>query len=78
MLESTVHNRAVALGAARERLRLQRANLLTLLEARFPGEVPEKYLTIIRKQESFDLLDSWFHVAAYAKQAADFLAEMRK
>ena len=78
MLESTVHYRTVALGEARGRLRNQRANLLTLLERRFPGEVPEEYLTIIRKQESFDLLHRWFQVAIDAKTAADFLAEMRK
>ena len=78
MLESTVHNRTVALGEARGRLRLMRSVLLKVLQGRFPGEVPEEYLTIIRKQESFDLLHRWFEVAVSATTAADFLAEMRK
>jgi hypothetical protein len=78
MTESTVHNRTLALGEAKGRLSVQRANLLTLLDARFPGGVPEEYLAVIREQESFPLLEHWFQVAAYAKTVEDFLAEMRK
>jgi hypothetical protein len=68
----------LALGEARGQLRVIRSALLTLLEGRFHGEVPEEYLGIIRQQESFDLLERWFQIAIYAKHSADVLAEMRK
>ena len=55
----------------------ERADLLAVLESKYAGQVPEEYLEIIRKQETFSLLETWFKAALARDKVADFLAEMR-
>jgi len=78
MTESTVHNRAVELGASRERIRIKRADLIAVLNSKFSEQIPEDYLNIIRQQESFALLETWFQAALDVSTATNFLEVMRK
>ena len=55
-----------------------RRHLLAVVTAKFPGEVPEEYLGVIRQQESSAMLETWFQAALSAKTAAEFIAQMRK
>jgi hypothetical protein len=76
--ESTLGNRMIAIGEAKERVRLQRENLLRVVTTLYRDAVPEDYLNLIRTQESYQVLDSWFQAALDAGNVEAFLAVMRQ
>jgi len=61
-----------------ERLRLKREDTLFVLRKRFPGAIPEDYLDLIAKQESVQVLQTWFKSAIDAASSEAFIAVMRR
>lgn len=71
--ESQVVNEWISQGLAEGRLEQQRRDLLRLLRGRFPGSVPEDIVTLIRRQDSLEILEEWFDAAINATTFEQFL-----
>jgi hypothetical protein len=54
----------------------RRANVLTVLRARFPDPVPESVRVAIQEANDPTTLERWFHVALTANSLDEFFAAM--
>jgi hypothetical protein len=72
--ESPLVNRWIHAGV----LANQRTNLLTVLEARFPGSVSPEVRETVQQNESLDLLEEWLIAAARVGTRDEFLAVLRR
>jgi hypothetical protein len=77
MTESQVVNEWISQGEARGKLANQRQNLVEILEARFPGAVPNDVVRLIPGQESMEVLHDWFKAAVRAYSFEQFLAVLK-
>jgi hypothetical protein len=78
MTESEVVNEWIRIGMARGRLKVERQNLLDVLEARFPGAAPRDLVHQIQQQRNADLLHDWFTAAFRVSTSEQFLDVLKK
>jgi hypothetical protein len=78
MTESQVVNEWMNQGEARGRLEQARKDILTALNARFPGATPPEIVKLIDEQDSLELLEDWFEAAILAFTFEQFLAVLRR
>jgi hypothetical protein len=78
MTESEVVNEWISQGEVRGKLAIRRQDLLETLQERFPNEVPEEVLRLIKAQESLELLHHWFRAAIRADTFDKFLDILKR
>lgn len=78
MTESTLYKQVLQRGKELREVELTRDHLLMLLATKFRGAIPTDYTAMIRAQESFPLLDSWYRAALAADDVEAFLAVLRQ
>jgi hypothetical protein len=72
MRESTVVNEWKAEGKAEGAIQTRRDDILRLLELKFPGQVPDEWMTAVESQADSKELSRWFDAVAVASSLAEF------
>jgi hypothetical protein len=78
MIESQLVLEWTAEARREAELQGKREYLLLLLKCRFPDGLPEEIVSLINRQESFEVLRDWFQAAANAASLEEFLAVLRR
>ena len=78
MKESPIFAEFRAEGRAEGRAEANQANILQILEVRFPGKVPAKLVDVVRSESDLATLSRWITYAITAASPAAFLASAGK